>query len=49
LIYVGIVSGKEEVYKNNELGNISVLNGEDKIDRYIYIEEYNQILIYHNF
>jgi adenine-specific DNA-methyltransferase len=39
-IYVGIVSGKEEVYKNNELGNISVLNGEDKIDRYIYIEEY---------
>jgi adenine-specific DNA-methyltransferase len=48
-IYVGIVSGKEEVYKNNELGNISVLNGEDKIDRYIYIEEYNQILIYHNF
>jgi len=39
-IYVGIVSGKEEVYKNNELGNISVLNGEDKIDRYIYIDEY---------
>ena len=31
-IYVGLVSGKEEVYKNEELGNIEVLNGEDKID-----------------
>jgi adenine-specific DNA-methyltransferase len=39
-IYVGLVSGKEEVYKNKELGNIKVLNGEDKIDKYIYIENY---------
>ena len=39
-IYVGLVSGKEEVYKNAELGNIEVLNGEDKIDKYIYIEKY---------
>jgi adenine-specific DNA-methyltransferase len=39
-IYVGLVSGKEEVYKNKEIGNIEVLNGEDKIDKYIYIEEY---------
>jgi len=39
-IYVGLVSGKEEVYKNKELGNIEVLNGEDKIDKYIYIEKY---------
>lgn len=39
-IYVGLVSGKEEVYKNNELGNIEVLNGEGKIDKYIYIENY---------
>ena len=39
-IYVGIVSGKEEVYKNEELGNIEVLNGEDKIEKYIYIEEF---------
>jgi len=39
-IYVGLVSGKEEVYKNQELGNIEVLNGEDKIDKYIYIENY---------
>jgi adenine-specific DNA-methyltransferase len=39
-IYVGLVSGKEEVYKNDELGNIEVLNGENKIDKYIYIEKY---------
>ena len=39
-IYVGLVSGKEEVYKNEELGNIEVLNGEDIMDKYIYIEDY---------
>jgi adenine-specific DNA-methyltransferase len=39
-IYVGLVSGKEEVYKNEELGNIEVLNGEYKVDKYIYIENY---------
>ena len=39
-IYVGLVSGKEEVYKNEELGNIEILNGEDKIDKYIYIENF---------
>jgi adenine-specific DNA-methyltransferase len=35
-IFVGMVSGKESVYKNKELGNIDVLNGKDKIDKYIY-------------
>ena len=39
-IYVGLVSGKEKVYKNKELGNIEVLNGENKIEKYIYIEEF---------
>jgi len=39
-IYVGLVTGKEEVYKNQLLGNIDVLNGEDKVDKYIYIEKY---------
>ena len=42
-IYVGLVSGKEEIYKNQELGNIDVLNGEDKIDKYIYIEKFPSI------
>jgi len=39
-IYVGIVSGKEEVFKNEDLGNIEVLNGENKIEKYIFIEKY---------
>lgn len=53
-IYVGLVSGKEDVYKNEELGNIEVLNGEDKIDKYIYVKNYpcdnekiNQHLLHH--
>lgn len=39
-IYVGLVSGREKVYKNEEIGNIKVLNGEDKIDNYIYIKNF---------
>ena len=39
-IYVGLVTGKEEVYKNEEIGNIEVLNGENKTEKYIYIENY---------
>jgi len=39
-IYVGIVSGKESVYKNKELGNIEVLNGENKLDNYIFIDKF---------
>jgi adenine-specific DNA-methyltransferase len=39
-VYVGIVSGKEDVYKHPEIGNIEVLNGENKTDKYIYIENY---------
>jgi|UniRef100_A0A6C0IN61 adenine-specific DNA-methyltransferase len=39
-IYVGLVSGKEDVFKNEELGNIEVLNGEDKIEKYIYVKKY---------
>lgn len=39
-VYVGLVSGKEEIYKNDELGNITVLNGENKFDKYICIEKY---------
>ena len=40
-IYVGIVSGKEEVFKNEEFGNIEVLNGEKKLEKYIYIDNEN--------
>lgn len=53
-IFVGLVSGKEKVYKNKELGNIEVLNGKNKIDKYIYIKNYpcndekiNKYLLHH--
>ena len=39
-IYVGIVSGREEIYKNDKLGNIEVLNGKDKKEKYIFLENY---------
>lgn len=39
-IYVGLVSGKEDVYKNKDIGNIEVLNGDNKIDKYIYIDKF---------
>ena len=39
-IYVGLVTGKEEVYKNDKFGNIKILNGENKLDKYIYIKNY---------
>lgn len=39
-IYVGLVSGKEHVYKNDELGNISILTGANTFEKYIFIESY---------
>lgn len=39
-IYVGMVSGKESVYKNDKLGNMDVLNGYGKVDKYICIDHY---------
>ena len=39
-IYVGIVNGNEKIYKNANLGNIEVLNGENKVSKYIYIDKF---------
>lgn len=39
-VYVGMVTGKEDVFKNDEFGNISILNGENKIDKYILIDSF---------
>lgn len=39
-IYVGLVSGKEDIYKNNEIGNRIILNGENKFEKYIFIDKY---------
>tara|TARA_Y100000389_G_scaffold204506_1_gene257489 strand:+ start:1687 stop:2838 length:1152 start_codon:yes stop_codon:yes gene_type:complete len=39
-IYVGIVSGRESILKNSSFGNIEVLNGNNKKDKYILINEF---------
>jgi adenine-specific DNA-methyltransferase len=39
-IHVGLVSGKESVYKSEKYGNMEVLNGENKLDKYIFIEKF---------
>ena len=39
-VYVGMITGKESIYKNKELGNFKMLNAKDKIEKYIFIKEY---------
>jgi adenine-specific DNA-methyltransferase len=39
-IYVGIVSGLDKVYKHDILGTISVLNGQNKIEKFIFIDNF---------
>ena len=39
-IYVGIVSGRKNIYKNSVLGNIEVLNGDGKLERFIFIKKF---------
>ena len=39
-VYVGMVTGKEEVYKNDKFGNLNILNGKDKVDKYIFIDQF---------
>jgi adenine-specific DNA-methyltransferase len=39
-VYVGIVSGKEEIYKNEEFGNIEIITGDSKKEKYILIEKF---------
>ena len=39
-IYVGIVSGKDAVFKNDTLGNIDVLTGYDTTEKFIFIKSF---------
>ena len=39
-VYVGMVTGKEDVYKNNEYGNITLLNKQNIRDKYIFINTF---------
>lgn len=39
-VCVGLVSGKDEIYKNETLGNIQVTNGDNKVEKYIFLEKF---------
>lgn len=39
-IHVGIVNGREKIYKNKKLGNIEVLNNENQREKYIYTSKF---------
>lgn len=39
-VYVGMVTGKESVYKNNKFGNITLLNKKNVRDKYIFIDKF---------
>jgi len=39
-ISVGMVCGRESVYRNEELGNLNILSNKDKYTKYIYIEKF---------
>ena len=39
-IYVGMVTGKEDVFKHASLGNVELLNGKNKREKYILIQSY---------
>lgn len=39
-VYVGLVSGKENVYKNERLGNLNILISYGEECKYIYIDKY---------
>jgi adenine-specific DNA-methyltransferase len=39
-VYVGIVSGKDNVFKNKKLGNIDIITGVNKVNKFIFINEF---------
>ena len=39
-VYVGMVTGRESVYKNEEFGNITLLNKKDQRDKYIFLDKF---------
>lgn len=39
-VFVGMVSAKDEVFKHADLGNISVITGEDRQEKFIFIESF---------
>jgi adenine-specific DNA-methyltransferase len=39
-VYVGLVTGKDEIYKSVPIGNIDLLNDKDRLEKYIFPEKF---------
>jgi len=39
-VFVGMVSAKDEVFKHEDLGNISVITGENRQEKFIFLESF---------
>ena len=39
-VYVGLVTGRDNIYRNKDLGNIEMLVSESKKEKYIYLDEF---------
>jgi adenine-specific DNA-methyltransferase len=39
-VFVGMISGREHVFKNAEFGTMDVCNGKDRMDKYILIDKF---------
>lgn len=39
-IYVGMVTGKEDIFKNDTYGNMHILNGKNKLEKYILLSSF---------
>ena len=44
-VFVGMVSAKDEVFKHEYLGNISVITGEDRQEKFIFLESFPSNLL----
>ena len=39
-VYVGLVTGRDNIYRNKDIGNIEMLVSENKKEKYIYLDEF---------
>jgi len=39
-VHVGLVTGKDSVFKNKDLGNVTLLNGKNLEEKYIWIQQF---------
>ncbi len=39
-VFVGLVSGRDEIYKNADIGNVDILMDKDKMEKFIFVESW---------